>query len=143
MTTSPGHHGKAVSRVALDAIGGTPKSFNYFDEDESHKVGIARFVGAPADGLTTWSTLTLHMAPNVFHGTDIRVELLGIARQDDERTANVLATSAFYVMKNGWVASQGAVFRDLVRTYVEDTTTPHVLWSAPQYWTALLDGTDV
>ena len=145
MTTpaTPAHHGRAVGDIVRAAVGGEAKSFKYYDEDESHMVVLGRFVGAPAAGLTTWSTLTLHMAPNVFRGTDVRVELLGVARDDEERIANVLATSAFFVLKNGWVASPGTLFHDLVRMYVPDTTTPHVLWSAAQLWPDLVDGVEV
>lgn len=141
--SKPSHFGRAVSIIARDTFGGTPKSFNFYDDDRSHTIGMAEFVGAPAPGWTTHCTLTLHMTPNVFHESDIRVELVGVAAEHEVEMANVLATSAFYVMKNGWVASPGAVFEDMVSMYFPDTTTPHVMWTAPHPWPSLVDGSTI
>jgi hypothetical protein len=43
----------------------------------------------------------------------------------------VLATSAFNVIKDGWLAAPGVVFRGLLKEYGLSETLEHVLWVEP------------
>lgn len=122
---------KQVYRAVAEAVGGEPKVNRRYDEDESHSVDVLRCADRPVPGLAVYSTLTLHDSPNHLDDQDIRVELIGVAPGDVEDYPNLLATAAFYVIKDGWLAAPGVVFPDLLSTYALSSTLPHLLWVEP------------
>lgn len=136
--------GPAVAQLAARTFGGTAAVHAYYDATETNKVSILTCSDAPSPGWTTYSTVTLHATPNLLDDTDLRVELAGVARTADEAFGNVLASAAFCVVTEGWLAAPGVVFPGLVREYVPTTTTPHLMWTEPQPWpalvTAVIDG---
>jgi hypothetical protein len=104
---------------------------SYGDRDEVTWTFIFVSEGSPEQGWTTCSTVQLHRHTNLLEDRDVRVELMARARESDRLIANVVATAAFNVMKDGWLAAPGVVFPDLVAEYFVDTTTPHVMWADP------------
>jgi antitoxin YqcF len=128
---------RAAARAAADAFGGTPRVSRYYDEPEQHEVGILVADDRPAPGFTSYSTVTLHQYENRMDEQDIRVELAATADTSAEEMANVLATAAFNVLKDGWLAAPGVVFPDLIREYELSETLPHVLWMPPTPWDSL------
>ncbi len=131
--------GIAVARAARTALGGRATADRYFDDDESHWVDIMRFEGSPAADLSTFSTVTLHLAPNLLEQTDLRVELLGVAAPAKDEFPNLLATAAFFVMKDGWLCAPGVVFPELLSTYFPRMSRrlQHVLFVEPFEWPTL------
>jgi antitoxin YqcF len=119
---------RAAARAAAAAFGGTPRVVRYWDEPEEHDVGILIAEGS-------YSTVTLHGYENRMDGVDIRVELAAVAPA--EAMANVLATAAFNVLKDGWLAAPGVVFPDLIAEYGLSETLRNVLWMPPAPWDAL------
>ena len=71
----------------------------------------------PTAGFATYSTIGLHEAPNLLDGKDIRVEVAGVADTAVVEFANLLATAAFYVIKDSWLCAPGVVFPGLVSDY--------------------------
>jgi hypothetical protein len=128
---------RAVAKAAAAAIGGKPHVDAYYDEGEAHRVDILACADRPTEGVTTWSTVTLHEAENRLEERDIRVELCAVAPSPYEEVANLLATAAFGVIKDGWLAAPGVVFPDLVKRYDLSETLEHVLWTPPFYWPQL------
>ena len=135
-----------VSRHVSRVVGGESSTHAYYDEPEDNVVAIVTCSGTPSRELSTVSTASLHVAPNVLEGDDIRVELLWVAQSGLEEAANVLATSAFNVMKDGWLAAPGVVFPGAVREYYPRATTPHIMWTEPfvfpQLSTVSLEGVE-
>jgi hypothetical protein len=117
-----------VSRHAGVVIGGDSNVHAFYDESEETVVAIVTCSGSPSPQLSTWSTASLHVVPNLLEGEDIRVELLLVAESKYEEAANVLATAAFTVMKDGWLAAPGVVFPGAVAEYCPRATTPHLMW---------------
>jgi hypothetical protein len=120
-----------VSRHVSRVVGGEPSVHAYYDEPEDHVVAIVTCSGTPSRELATVSTASLHVAPNKLEGDDIRVELLLVTELHLDEAANVLATAAFNVMKDGWLAAPGVVFPGAVREYYPRATTPHIMWTEP------------
>lgn len=127
----PSATAKQVYRAAADAFGGEPKVDRRYDEDESHSVDVLRCADRPVPGLAVYSTLTLHDTPNHLDDSDIRVELMGVAPGDVEDYPDLLATAAFCIIKDGWLAAPGVVFPDLLRMYELSPTLRHLMWAAP------------
>jgi hypothetical protein len=128
---------RAVARTAATAFGGTARVARYHDADASHAVDLLACSDGDADGLTSYSTVTLHMAENRLDGQDIRIELAAVAPTAAERFANALATAALNVMKDGWLAAPGVVFPGLLAADGVTHDLPHVLWVEPVTWPQL------
>jgi antitoxin YqcF len=123
--------GRIVAKRFVDGLGGAASVGAYYDEPEAHRIDVLTCRESPQQGWMTCATVSLHLARNLVDGTDIRVELMATASDSDTALPNMLATAAFNVTKDGWLAAPGVVFPDLVRMYFTDTTTPHVMWSEP------------
>lgn len=129
--------GRAAARAAIAAFGGTPEIHRYGDENESHKIDILSCKDRPSPGLVSYSTLGVHLVPNLLDDDDFRVELAGIAESSVEQFPNLLATAAFYVIKNRWHVAKGIVFDGLLNEYKLSTTMNHLMWVEPLEWDAL------
>lgn len=103
----------------------------YYDQMRHNVIAVVEALGAPHPLLATYSTSSLHAFPNVMDGRDIRVELLVVGNRSDTALANVVATSAFCVMKDHWLAAPGVVFPNAVLEYFPFATTKHVVWVEP------------
>jgi hypothetical protein len=128
---------KAFAKAAASAFGGTPSVHRHWDEDESHHVDILSCTDTPADGLSTYSTLGLRHVPVILEERTIPVELVGVGPTDASAYPNVLATSAFFVMKERWLCAPGVVFPDVVAEYELSEHLRHVLWLDPSPWPEL------
>jgi hypothetical protein len=128
---------RAIARVAAVAFGGRPEVNRYYDEAETHCIDIMSSAHRPTGGLTTYSTLGLHMTPNLLEAQDVRVELAGVAPTSSSEFANALATAAFFVVKDHWLCAPGVVFPALLQDYGLSSTLPHVMWVTPFPWEEL------
>lgn len=122
---------RAVSDFFRSALGGDAHVRAYYDEPEPYVVAIVEAAHTPSPTLATYATASLHAVPNVMDGHDIRVELLMVAKEGEDAAANVVATAAFCVIKDGWLAAPGVVFPNAVREYFPGTTVPHLMWTEP------------
>jgi antitoxin YqcF len=122
---------RAVSDFFRSALGGDAHVRAYYDEPERYVVSVVEAAHTPSPTLATYATASLHAVPNVMDGHDIRVELLMVAKEGEDAAANVVATAAFCVIKNGWLAAPGVVFPNAVREYLPETTVPHLMWTEP------------
>ena len=123
---------RAAARSALEAFGGgTLQVARYYDEPEEHSVNILHCADRPGVGFDSYSTVDLHLVENWLEGDDIRVELACVVESSASAMANVLATAAFNVMKDGWLAAPGVVFPDLLSEYDLSETFRNVLWMEP------------
>jgi hypothetical protein len=135
--------GRAAARAAAAAFGCKPETiFKYADVDESYHVDILSCKDRPSPGLVSYSTLGVHLVPNLLDDEDFRVELAGIAEDTVEKFPNLLSTAAFYVIKDRWHVAKGIVFEDLVTMYKLSKTLQHVMWVEPHEWEELA-GVDV
>jgi hypothetical protein len=105
---------------------------SYEDDTERHSILI--FESATAEG-TLLSTVGL-MDVNISATSEreLRTEVLLDHRGHASQEANVLATIAFYVLKNGWRPSPGVVFEEMLTFYLPDGPLPHVLFIPPYQW---------
>jgi hypothetical protein len=145
-TPTPPPTRRAVSDFLKSTLGGESQVRAYYDEAERHVVAVVESAGTPDPALSTYVTASLHAVSNTMNGRDIRVELLMVVPEAEDRAGNIVATAAFCVMKDGWLAAPGVVFPEAVREYVPDTTVPHLMWVEPFDFPDLssitLDGVD-
>lgn len=103
----------------------------FYDEHEENVVAIVEADGTPDPGLSTYATASLHAYENVLDSRDIRVELILVGERGRPEVANVLATAAFFVTKDRWLAAPGVVFPNIVSEYFPEATVKHVMWVEP------------
>lgn len=94
-------------------------------------------VDAPAPGLTTYSTVSLHLSPNLLDDQDIRTELAGVVESGVTGYPDAMSTAAFYVMKDHWLAAPGVVFEGIFLDYELGTEMEHLMWAPPFEWDSL------
>lgn len=121
----------AVSRAVQELIGGQSAVRAYYDDSEQHVVAIVESQGSPHRQLATYVTASLHAQENRLDDQDVRVELVLVGEAGRPEVGNLLATAAFYVTKNRWLAAPGVVFPDVVTEYFPDADVRHLMWVAP------------
>jgi hypothetical protein len=129
--------GRAVAKAAASAFGTTGRVDRYHDPSESNWVDILACTDRPSIGFATFSTVSLHRFANLLEDVDIRVELAGVAAVTKLEYPNMLASAAFAVAKDGWLAAPGTVFQDLVSDYQLSAELRHLLWVPPFPWEQL------
>ncbi len=74
--------GRAAAHATAAAFGCKPETiYKYADVDESHNhVDNLSCKDRPSPGLVSYSTLGVHLVPNLLDEEDLRVELAGIVR---------------------------------------------------------------
>lgn len=121
----------AMSEALGRAIGGVSTVSAYFDDTENSAVAVVEAIGAPSPQLTTYATASLHAIANLLNGRDVRVELILVGEAGLGDVGNLLATAAFYVMKNRWLAAPGVVFPDIVADFFPGSDVRHIMWVPP------------
>lgn len=122
---------KSVSDFLRERLGGVTSVHAYYDADESHVVAVVDADGSPDATLQACATASLHAYPNELEGQDIRVEFLLVGSSGSPEIAEIVATSAFFVIKDHWLAAPGVVFPGMVLEHVPTTTTPNLMWQEP------------
>lgn len=128
---------RRVAKSAAAVFGGVASVQRFYDADESHSIGILTCKGAPQGSFFTYSTVGVHEVPNLLDDKEVRVELAGVAASAETEYQNMLATAAFQVLKEGWLAAPGVVFPDLVSEYGLSESLEHLLWVPPFPWEEL------
>lgn len=127
-----------VRDIAALAFGGNPEVVQAQGLDDDPPLPVLTCTDAPAAGLATHSTLTLHKAPNVVDGIDRRVELAAVAPGAASAFRDALASAAASVVADGWVAAPGVVYADLLEPYGLSPALPHALLVEPFVWPELV-----
>lgn len=92
----------------------------FTDRTQEHSVDVLVCPDAPARGLHTVSTVSLHRSPNVLgvgtaQESDVRVELVAVLGAGDvDLVTTLVVTAAFAMVKEPWPVSPGTVFPDVV-----------------------------
>ena len=102
----------------------------YYDETNEYKIPL--FSSTNDEGIIA-STVGL-MDYSQSHEHDIYTEIIIDRFGHDERIFNILATAAFYIIKNNWKVRPGIIFNDIVSMYYPDTNLPHLLFIPPFQW---------
>src|SRR5579859_2980455 len=99
--------GRVVARAAAAAFGGRPEVRRFYDAGEVNSVDLLSCADRPALRFATYSTVDLHEVHNILNGSDVRVEVAGVAAASIAEFPNVISTSALYIKKNHWLCAPG------------------------------------
>ena len=105
---------------------------SYEDDAKSHSILIFKSVDSDGTLLSTVGLMDVNLGTAI--GPELRTEILLDQCGHDSQAANVLATIAFYVLKNKWRPSPGIVFEQMFALDMPDVPLPHVLFVPPYQW---------
>ncbi|WP_432511301.1 suppressor of fused domain protein [Kineococcus sp. SYSU DK001] len=110
---------------------GRPLVEEFLSRDESLSLDVLTAPDAPSPGFTSVSTVSMHRYPNVVGSTDVRVELVTVLQDVEQRLATgLLVASAFAAVGEPWPLSPGTVFPGIVADLLGGRTE-HLLFTAP------------
>lgn len=120
------------ARYLRDVVPGDVSVTAFYDDDGANKIDM---FSSCSDGGVVGATLGLaSIAPQERGEDEIPTEILIDSRKGEGIELNVLATAAFYVIKDGWKLAPGVVFENLVSMYVGDLNVKHLFFVAPFQW---------
>jgi len=133
---------KTLARLAVSAFGvewsevGAWSITEYRDANGTLAVDILSCVKTPAVGVNTYSTIGLSAHPMYQDGKEfpVRLEIVGCCKSTVEWFPNLLASAAFYVMREGWLCSPGSVLQNAVDEYAPGSAMRHLYFTAPFMW---------
>ena len=130
---------KRIAKYMAQALGGTPRVDRYYDPGEKNSVDILRCKERPSIGVNAYGTIGLSDSPLMFRGEEYpsRIELVGACASGFEAFANVLATAAFHVAKDGFFCAPGVVFPDVFAEYHPSGAMKHLYFMPPFLWEGL------
>lgn len=133
---------KALAKYVLNIFGGTPNVKEYLDEEEKLSIDLLSCPYTDPDTeeklkeVTYYCTLGLSDYPMHQDGKEfaVRLEIVGACYKDVKWFPNTLATSAFYVIKKGWLCRPGVVLSNIVHMYEPTSKLQHLYFTAPFLW---------
>lgn len=127
-TEIPSAH-KEWATLLRARFGGQCKVTAYDDDPKQHRIHL--FTSRTEDGVVAATAGLMDIGMRFASGAELRSEIIMDQRGHDARLANILATMAFYVIKDGWKMAPGTVFEEMVRMYIPETKLPHIVFVAP------------
>lgn len=132
-----------MARFIAGAIGIEPNVWPYYDDDRSHELSMLKLTDPIEQGVGIYSTIGLSDHENNVEVTggvqNIPVELMMAVEKRFDKAANILATSAFFVMKDKYEARPGSVFKHMVTYYYKNIDMKHIYLVEPWLWEEKLD----
>jgi hypothetical protein len=127
---------RIVAKAVIDAFGGTPKVFKYWDDRNEASIDILSCADKPYDGITSFSTLGLaeHSIGYTVEDVPLRIEIVGACDHAQDCFSNIIASCAFYIINDKYTCYPGAMFRNIVELYKSDSPLKHILFAAPFLW---------
>ncbi|WP_416058161.1 suppressor of fused domain protein [Stenotrophomonas maltophilia] len=130
---------RAVAMHAIKIMGGEgrPKVQAFYDDHRRRSVDILTTFNSPEAGLTSISSIGLSdfvLRHAEGHELETRVELCACAEQDALHWDNVVASTAFAIMRDRAAVRPGSVIPDILQDYFPSTRMAHVYLVPPFFW---------
>jgi len=128
---------KIIAQTAYSVFGGKPKVTKFWDDLHISSIEILSCADRPEQGTTSYSTIGLFAHETDFTtsvGTTIRVELVGVSASFYSYFPNILATCAFNIINSNFTCYPGAIFRDVVSMYDQNSEMKHIIFVPPFMW---------
>ncbi|HEX8499174.1 MAG TPA: suppressor of fused domain protein [Pyrinomonadaceae bacterium] len=113
----------------------------HLDAEEKLDVAVLSCTDAPWEGVTTHCTIGLSDYPMYQDDEEFptRLEIVGACASDVEWFANLMSSSAFYVMRTGWLCHPGVVLANSVEMYAPELHLKHLYFTTPFLWEGRLE----
>ena len=126
---------KIIAKKEVEVIGGEPKIFRYWDENDKKSIDILSCVEKPYIGVISYATIGLSEYDIGMSSENkrLRIELLGVCYEEEELFANILSTVAFEIMDRG-NCGYGQIISDVISQYNYDCDMKHIYLMNPFLW---------
>ena len=131
-TKPPAAHIEWAKYLRLKVPGDPVKVFSHYDEGEKNVIHI--FTSENAEGIVAATVGVMDYDQARPGKPPLATEILLDARGRPCEVANVVATIAFCIMKDGWKVAPGITFPDVVAMYAPDLQVKHILFVPPFQW---------
>ena len=119
-------------------LGTTPKIVKYGDEKSTSEIRILSCPDPVDEGVIFYSTIGLS---EIAKGDVTEILFTGYAKYD--KAANILSTTAFFIINNDWKAADGVVFETLIEMYYPGKEMKHLYFTMPYLWENKLEGLSI
>jgi hypothetical protein len=133
----PSQENITIARTVGDVFGGDWNVHEYHDDSRKHQVDMLSAANQPQKGVTSFATVGLSDHPIFKDGRqlqDVRVELVGACASAFRDFPNVLASSAFEVIKERAFIAPGVIFPGLVSRYSKKSPMRNAMFVPPFLW---------
>lgn len=129
-----GREKKAIFGIINKTLQSPPKVTAYYDNTDTYRIDM--YIGADCHekGFTTYSTIGLSEYPiylTDITGRQIVVEYIGICQSGYTEFADILASCAFNIIKNGCSCAPGMVYPNIICVYHEGLAMKHIYYTTP------------
>ena len=124
---------KVIAKYLRDVIGMKANVKKYYDKNENKSVYIMTINDVLEDGINFYSTIgTSDYSLNKYvEGLPLRVELMFTAEAVEAKVPNMLDSCAFCIMNSNYKCYPGAIFHNIISSYIKDTDMKHVMFVEP------------
>ncbi|WP_343101998.1 suppressor of fused domain protein [Romboutsia sp. MSSM.1001216sp_RTP31141st1_G3_RTP31141_220114] len=129
---------KIIARKELEAIGGKPQVYRYWDEENKKSIDILSCVNRPYIGVVSYGTIGLssYDIGMISNNKSLRLELVGACDMKEELFANIVSTTAFEIIESG-NCEYGYIISDIISQYIVDIDMKHVYLMNAFLWEGL------
>ncbi len=126
---------------AHEVFSGTPRVFRHYDPSSEMSIDILTEQDTPKTGTLSCATLGMMHYPVGLRESEkpLRFELAGACKGPNENFPDLLSRCAIAVMGTKIRCFDGAVFPDIVRTYIPESRLPHLLFTEFSFWDKQLE----
>lgn len=135
----PTERQKEIYKKLAPIIGVEPKVIRYGDDSGENSIFIMECPDPTDKDVIFYSTIGL----SDYSIGDEKYELMIAGYSANDKTGNILSTSAFFCIKDNWKVSPGTVFETLVEMYYKDSEMKHIYFSNPYLWEDKLEDFEV
>lgn len=111
--------------------------------DEAEEQTIAIFSARNLDGVVAATVGLMDYDVGDDPDDPVFVEIIVDARGDAAWVAEIVATLAFHVMKDGWKPAPGVIFERAIEMYSPELQVKHVMFVPPIQWEEEMDAVEL
>ena len=131
---------KAIAHYIAKVTGKDPKVLRFQANEQTH-IDIVSVTEHGADDLAVHATVGLSSHPT--NPENRNTELILVAEKNYDLAPNILGTTAFKAMLDGWHTVTGAIFTHVFSAYYPDFDVKHGLLIPPYLWKDTLKTLDL
>lgn len=113
-------------------VGGEIAVNVYYDELKEYSIPI--LTSENYEGIVAATIGLMDIDQSKKSKNNIFTEIIMDQRGHDERISNILATIAFYIIKDGWTVAPGTIFGSIAVMNIPETKLPLIYFTSPFQW---------
>lgn len=127
---------KVIAKYLRNTIGKKASISQYYDKNEEKSVYIMTINDVLEDGINFYSTIGTsdYSINKSVDGLPLRVELMFTGESSEPKVPNMLSSCAFCIMDSNYNCYPGAIFYNIISSYIKNTDMKHIIFIEPFFW---------